>query len=160
MALEVLGIDHIYIAVSDLARSSAFYDGVMRLLGFRKGTDPVGGEPHIHYFNRALQYTLRPAKPNAVAHDPLVPGLHHLCFQVVDMSAVDDATQGLRKLGIVVSEPHIYPEYGADYYAIYFKDPDGIELEIVSRTHLRNIIRNNWQKLDHFENPLSKAGLI
>ncbi|HUI87501.1 MAG TPA: VOC family protein [Anaerolineales bacterium] len=160
MALEILGIDHIYIAVSDLERSSAFYDGLMKLFGFRKGTDAVGGEPHVHYFNRALQYTLRPARPDAVAHDPLVPGLHHLCFQVADKSAVDEATQGLRKLGIVISEPRIYPEYGADYYAIYFKDPDGIELEIVNRTHLRNIIRDNWQKLDHFENPLSKAGLI
>jgi len=76
------------------------------------------------------------------------------------MRAVDDATQGLRKLGIVVSEPRIYPEYGADYYAIYFKDPDGIELEIVTRTRIRNIIRDNWEKLEHFENPLSKAGLV
>jgi hypothetical protein len=76
------------------------------------------------------------------------------------MRAVDEATQGLRKLGILISEPRLYPEYGADYYAVYFKDPDGIELEIVCRTHLRNIIRDNWQKLDHFENPLSKAGLI
>ena len=66
MTLEVLGIDHIYIAVSDLAQSTAFYDGVMKLLGFRKGTDPIGGQPHVHYFNRALQYTLRPAKSDAV----------------------------------------------------------------------------------------------
>jgi glyoxylase I family protein len=160
MALEVLGIDHIYITVSDLARSSAFYDGVMRLLGFRKGTDPVGGQPHSHYFNRVLQYTLRPAKPDAVAHDPLVPGLHHVCFQVADMRAVNEAAQGLQALGIEVTEPRIYTEYGADYYAIYFKDPDGIELEIVSRTRIRNIIRDNWEKLEHFENPLSKAGLI
>ena len=160
MTLEVLGIDHIYIAVSDLAHSTAFYDGVMKLLGFRKGTDPVGGQPHVHYFNRALQYTLRPAKSDAVAHDPLVPGLHHLCFQVADISAIDKAAQGLRKLGIEVSEPRYYPEYGADYYAVYFKDRDEIELEIVNRTRIRNIIHDNWEQLEHFENPLSKAGLI
>lgn len=129
MTLEVLGIDHIYVAVSDLTRSTVFYDGMMKMLGFRKGTDPIGGEPHAHYFNRALQYTLRPAKLGAAAHDPLVPGLHHLCFQVADMSAVNKAVQGLRKLGIEVSEPRFYPEYGADYYAVYFKDPDGIQLE-------------------------------
>ncbi len=64
MAVEVLGLDHIYIAASDLAKSTAFYDDVMKLLGFRKGTDPVGGTPHIHYFNRVLQYTLRPAERN------------------------------------------------------------------------------------------------
>ena len=160
MALEVLGIDHIYIAVSDLARSTDFYDGVMKLLGFRKGTDPVGEQPHVHYFNRALQYTLRPARADAPHHDPLVPGLHHLCFQVADRSVVDEIAQGLRKLGIEVREPRLYPKYGADYYAVYFKDPDGIELEIVSRTRIRNMICDHWEQLEHFENPLSKAGLI
>jgi glyoxylase I family protein len=160
MTIEVLSIDHIFVAVSDLARSVAFYDGVMKLLGFRKGTDPIGGQPHVHYFNRALQYTLRPAKSDAVAHDPLVPGLHHLCFQVADNSVVDRVAQGLRNLGIEVSEPRLYPEYGSDYYAVYFKDPDKIELEIVNRTRLRKIIHDSWEKLESFENPLSKAGLV
>ena len=103
---------------------------------------------------------MRPAKADAPAHDPLVPGLHHLCFQVADMSIVDEIAQGLQKLDIEVTEPRLYPEYGADYYAVYFKDPDGIELEIVSRTRIRDIIRDNWEKLEFFENPLSKAGLI
>jgi len=124
MTLEVLGIDHIYIAVSDLARSAAFYDSVMKLFGFRKGTDLVGGQPHVHYFNRVLQYTIRPARLSAT-HDPLVPGLHHLCFQVANRNEVDEMAQGLRRLDIEVSTPRIYPEYGTDYYAIYFKDPDG-----------------------------------
>ena len=34
---EVIGIDHVYIAVSDLERSEIFYDRVMfEALGFRK----------------------------------------------------------------------------------------------------------------------------
>ena len=34
---EIIGIDHLYIAVSDPARSEAFYDKVFRdALGFRK----------------------------------------------------------------------------------------------------------------------------
>ena len=160
MKLEVLGIDHIYITVSDLALSIAFYDRVMRLLGFHKGTNSIGEQPHIHYFNRTIQYTLRPAKPDAAPHDPLVPGLHHLCFQVADVNAVDEAAQGLQNVGVEISEPRFYPEYGADYYAIYFKDPDNIMLEIVCRTHIRNIICNHWEKLEHFEDPLSKAGLL
>ncbi len=51
--IEVTGIDHLYIAVSDLSRSEAFYDGVMlQALGFRKNTFGVAGDPHIQYFNR------------------------------------------------------------------------------------------------------------
>lgn len=160
MKFEVLGIDHIFISVSELPRSTAFYDQVLRLLGFRKGTDNVGGQPHVHYFNRGLQYTLRPAKPDSGAHDPLRPGLHHLCFQVPDMNAVDEVANELARLGVDVSAPRIYPEYGEDYYAIYFRDPDGIELEVVNRTGLRELIIDEWDKLTHFENPLSKSGLI
>ncbi len=44
--LEVTGIDHIYIAVRDLGRSEAFYDPVMKLLGFKKGTSPINNERH------------------------------------------------------------------------------------------------------------------
>ncbi|MBI5838848.1 MAG: VOC family protein [Chloroflexi bacterium] len=160
MTYEVLGIDHIYITVSDLERAEVFYDGVMQLLGFHKGTNPVGGQPHFHYYNRVTQYTIRPAPSKSITHNPLVPGLHHVRLQVADKNTVDRIAQDLRRLGIQVSEPRLYPDYGMDYYAIYFKDPDGIELEIVNRTQRRNLICDHWDELVHFENPLSKAGLI
>src|SRR5881397_461790 len=60
--MEVIGLDHIYVSVSDFARSEAFYDRVMGTLGFRKGDKPIGGDRHAHYFNRSLQYTIRPAR--------------------------------------------------------------------------------------------------
>ena len=77
---EVTGIDHIYIAVSDLARSEIFYDRVLLdTLGFRKNKFTLGGEPHIQYFNRHFGYVLRPSGTKAVP-DALSPGLHHRCF--------------------------------------------------------------------------------
>ena len=42
--MEVIGLDHIYVSVSDFARSEAFYDRVMGALGFRKGDKPIAGE--------------------------------------------------------------------------------------------------------------------
>ncbi|MEW6273469.1 MAG: hypothetical protein AB1689_29675 [Thermodesulfobacteriota bacterium] len=47
--LEVIGLDHLYISVGDFARSEAFYDRLMRYLGFRKGDKKIAGEPHAHY---------------------------------------------------------------------------------------------------------------
>lgn len=160
MTVEVLALDHIYIAVSDLTHSTVFYDGVMRLLGFRKGTTPIGRDPHVHYFNRVLQLTLRPADPKGPAHDQHAPGLHHLCFQLADSVAVDSAAIELQNLGISVRQPRLYPQYGEDYYATYFNDPDGIEIELVNRTRIRKLICDKWEQLNHFENPLSKAGLV
>ena len=45
MSSEVIGIDHIYIAVSDMKRSEAFYDRAMTALGFRKSSFAIGGDP-------------------------------------------------------------------------------------------------------------------
>src|ERR1700733_9940253 len=58
--MEIVGVDHLYLSVSDFARSLAFYDAVMQALGFFKGDRTIGGDPHAHYFNRALQLSIRP----------------------------------------------------------------------------------------------------
>jgi catechol 2,3-dioxygenase-like lactoylglutathione lyase family enzyme len=158
MTLEVTAVDHIYVAVSDLSRAVAFYDPLMKLLGFRKGTKPIAGEPHVHYFNRVTQYSLRPAR-GARGHDPYSPGLHHLCFRLPDREQVDMAAREIRGLGIEVSEPRLYPEYADDYYGTSFVDPDGIRLELVAMRRLRQLVRDHWDQLTEFENPVAKAGL-
>ncbi len=144
MELEVIGLDHIYITVSDMARSEEFYDKVMKVLGFRKASRPIGGAPHIHYFNRCMRYTIRPAAPNARPHDQNSPGLHHLCFQVAAATDVDHAAKLLREVGIEASTPKHFPEYAPDYYATFFPDPDDIELEIVNRLKVRDELVANW----------------
>ena len=158
MALEVTALDHLYVSVTDLARSEAFYDAVMRMLDFRKGTSPIGGEPHVHYFNRVMQYSLRPAR-RLDGHDPYRPGLHHVCFRVPTRDDVDAAARGLDTLGIAATAPALYPEYAPDYYATFFSDPDGIRLEIVAHRRMRALVVEHWDRLTEFENPVSKAGL-
>ncbi len=159
MPIEVTAVDHIYVAVTDIARSEAFYDAVMKLLGFRKGTTPIAGERHLHYFNPVTQYTIRPAKSPGANHDPYAPGLHHLCFRVAGTAEVDEAAHQLRGLGVDASAPRLYPEYADDYYATFFPDPDGLRLEIVAHRRMRTLIREHWAELTEFENPVSKAGL-
>jgi catechol 2,3-dioxygenase-like lactoylglutathione lyase family enzyme len=154
--VEITAIDHIYLTVTDLKVSEKFYDRVMRLFGFHKGTDPIEGEPHLHYYNRDVRLTLRPARPAKPAHDPYAPGLHHICLRVADPQAVDAAWQGLTNLGIEASYPLHYPQYAPDYYATFFADPDGIRLEIVNHLAVRREIRELWDQLEDFENPLRK----
>ena len=56
-----------------------------------------------------------------------------------------DAAAGLLlECGVEVSEPRLYPEYTPDYYATFFHDPDGIELEIVNRFKARDEAVENW----------------
>lgn len=140
---EVIGIDHIYIAVSEMARSEAYYDRVMTALGFRKNSFAIDGVPHVQYFNRHFGYVLRPAK-NEAAHDSYSPGLHHLCLRVDSHADVVEAAKRLQAAGIAVSEPKLYPEYAPDYFAVFFTDPDGIRLEITNYRQERRERHDNW----------------
>ena len=141
---EVIGIDHVYLAVSDLTRSEAFYDQVMAVLGFRKSRFALGDEPHVQYFNRHFGWVLRPSRSSGT-HDPYAPGLHHFCFRVVDERAVDRACAELRALGVTATDPKLYPEYAPDYYATFFEDPDGIRLEITNFREGRRRRMWDWE---------------
>lgn len=153
--LEVIGLDHIYLTVSDFERSERFYDRLMHLLGFRKGDKPIDGDPHAHYFNRCLQLSLRPARSTG-RHDPYAPGLHHLCLQLPDPKHVDEAAAALREHGIAATPPRLHPEYDPDYYATSFRDPDGIRLELVCRTPYRDELVRHWDEFRVFLNPLAE----
>jgi glyoxylase I family protein len=146
MPVEVIGIDHVYLAVRDLRVSREFYDRVMRVLGYRTSESTIAGDPHVHSYNRQFGFSLRPARPETPAHDPYAPGLHHFCLRVVDEAAVDRAAAELRAVGIEVTAPRVYPEYSADYYAIFFSDPDGIRLEITNLREVRRRRMFDWDR--------------
>ena len=145
MPVEVIGIDHVFFAVRDLRVSEEFYDRVMGVLGFRKGEASIGGDPHIIYYNRRFVYSLRSAREGSPDHDPYAPGLHHFCFRVVDEAAVNRVAVELVDTGVAVTEPRYYPEYGPDYYATFFEDPDGIRLEVMNFRELRRKIMYDWE---------------
>ncbi len=149
--VEIVGLDHVYLTVSDLARSEAFYDTVLGLLDFRKFDAAIGGDPHRHYFNKVLQISIRPARGGV--HDPYAPGLHHLCLQVADNAAVDALARLLSAAGIAITAPAAYPQYADDYYALFFSDPDGVRHEVVARRMRRKLTVERWSELTRFENP-------
>lgn len=141
---EVIGIDHIYIAVTDLAASERFYDRVMiETLGFRKSKFTIAGDPHIQYFNRHFGFVLRPARV-ASKHEPYSPGLHHFCLRVDSAEEVHAVAKRLRALGIEASQARLYPEYASDYVATFFEDPDGIRLEVTNYRQERRERHDRW----------------
>lgn len=154
--MEVVGLDHVYVTVADFARSEQFYDRLMAFLGFRKTDKQIGGEPHAHYINRVMQYSIRPARGGSVGHDAYVPGLHHLCFQVPDRAAVDEVHATLTQWGVEASAPRVWGEYNDDYYATFFSDPDGLRLEVVARSKYRREIAERWDEMTAFLNPLAE----
>jgi catechol 2,3-dioxygenase-like lactoylglutathione lyase family enzyme len=141
---EVIGIDHIYITVSNLEHSEIFYDQVLvEVLGFRKNKFVLDGEAHVQYFNRHFGYVLRPARAQT-PHNSYVSGLHHFCFRVdSDLDVISVAKQ-LRELGIQASEATLHQQYAPDYWATHFSDPDGIRLEVTNYRAERKERHDNW----------------
>jgi catechol 2,3-dioxygenase-like lactoylglutathione lyase family enzyme len=129
---EIIGIDHIYITVSDLNKSELFYDNVFgTILGFKKNNFIIGTDLHIQYYNRHFGYVIRPAKNNQ-KYDKYSSGLHHICLRVESIADVKDCADKIKKIGIEISEPQNFIEYAPDYWATYFQDPNGIQLEITN----------------------------
>jgi len=133
-------IDHIQITVKDLEVAVPYYDQLMPLLGFdiKKKVRAVI-ETHdfevVEYSHPLLAFAItspRQAFKDDTIHRRKPGALHHLAFKASSKAEVDRLYPELVKIGsTVVDKPRPYPEYGPDYYAVFFKDPEGIKYEIV-----------------------------
>ncbi|MGL4409360.1 MAG: VOC family protein [Zoogloea sp.] len=142
---EVIGIDHIYISVSNLERAAHFYDALLvQVLGFRKQHFSLGSEPHIQYYNRHFGYVLRPARVDR-PFDAYGPGLHHFCLRVGSVADVQNAAHALQALGFSGAEARHFPEYAPDYWACFITDPDGVRLEITNFRQERQARHDHWE---------------
>lgn len=144
---EVIGIDHIYLTVSDLARAEAFYTQVLeKTLGYRSNRFTLGGDAHVQFYNRHHGIVLRPARV-AASHEPYAPGLHHLCLRVDSAADVAEVARALQAAGIAASNAHTHPEYAPDYVATFFTDPDGLRLEVTNYRQERRERHDRWSEL-------------
>ena|SRR5689334_5915249 len=134
-------IDHIQITVKDMDVAVPFYDKFLPLLGFdpKKRSSAVI-EDHdfyvVEYSHPLLAFAITSPR-KAFTGDTInrrKPGaLHHLAFKAESRAEVDRLYSELKQIGaIIVSEPRVYPEYTPQpYYALFFKDLEGIKYEIV-----------------------------
>jgi len=124
--VRVVGIDHISIRVSDFEKSKAFYDKLLKFLGFKVLGD-YGDQ--IGWTNGKTRYWIGKADSEALEHGYRIGdiGLHHYAFELRNRKDVDDLQDFLKKEGVTIFDPA--DEYYDDYYAVFFLDPDGIKLE-------------------------------
>jgi len=133
-------IDHIQITVRDLKIAEPFYDKFLPILGFdinRKSKGRV--EKHdfdvIEYAHPLLIFGInspREAFKNDAIHRRKPGALHHLAFKAESRNEVDELFLKLKGIGAhIVEEPKFFPQHGESYYALFFKDLEGIKYEIV-----------------------------
>jgi lactoylglutathione lyase len=123
---------HIGLNVSDLTRSSEFYQQVF---GFQVlGGSQDESRPFAFLGDEGkLILTLWQQSTGKSATD--VPGLHHLAFQVPSMDTVKRVEETLHRLGARFLYDGVVPHSeGAASGGIFFEDPDGIRLEVFTPT--------------------------
>jgi catechol 2,3-dioxygenase-like lactoylglutathione lyase family enzyme len=118
-------IDHVSIAVRDLAASTRFYDAVLGTLGMtRLETRPatVGFGKSYPEFWLNLRND-RPAPGDGV----------HVCLRARSTEAVDAFHAAvLAAGGTSDGAPGLRPHHGEGYYAAFIRDVDGNRIEAVT----------------------------
>ena len=124
-------LDHLFLSVSDIARSTAFYDAALIPLGITArldyhGKDGRPGHPDLKGFGAhgRMFFWLR---------EGVVEGrAAHVGFVANNKAEVDAAYAAAIAQGAVDSgAPGARLHYDPDYYAANVLDPDGYSLEFV-----------------------------
>lgn len=133
-------IDHLQITVKDFAEAEVFYDQLMPILGFdlakkNKGRVAAHEFDVIEYVHPNIVIGIN--SPREVFKDEVVhrrkPGsVHHLAFRATSDAEVDSVYEQIKEIvALNIQPPQLYPQHGTHYYALFFKDPGGIKLEVV-----------------------------
>lgn len=128
IAAHLLGVHHIAIIASDIERSKRFYINVLgcRIIAeeFRAARNSWKVDLAIPNCDAAIElftFPGAPARPNS----PESQGLRHLAFRVRDINAVVAHVQAQG----VALEP-IRTDHATGKRFTFFKDPDGLPLEL------------------------------
>ena len=118
---------HVTVGTNDLAKAGAFYDAVFEALGMSRGFE---GETFISYGERSggRFFVMSPfnGEPATVGNGV------HAAFRAADRVSVDAFhAAALANGGSDEGAPGLRPNYHADYYGAYVRDPDGNKLQSV-----------------------------
>lgn len=115
-------IDHVHLVVHDLEASFKFYSAIMKVLGVENG----GKTDDYFVFDELFVSTKNPKMGTTD-----FTGRLHLAFRAPDQATVDRAYQaGLDGGGKDNGKPGTR-NYHPGYYACFWLDPDGNNIEVV-----------------------------
>jgi glyoxylase I family protein len=132
-------IHHLRLTVTDIARSRAFYTG---LLGFQVAAEsPPPGDPGYEALypvlwggvvmsSGNLLLGLRPVAPGTDHFDENRVGLDHLSFNVTSRAELEEAARLFDEQGVPHGEITRVDGFGIDI--LPFRDPDNVQLELTA----------------------------
>lgn len=131
-----VGLHHVDIVVSSLARSLPLYRELLEPLGYTDAGTAVGerGETIWYLDGEGVGASLGLREAQAAAerpYDRYAVGLHHLAFEASSRELVDERYEWAVARGLEIESPPREWPYVPGYYATFFHDPDHLKLEVV-----------------------------
>jgi len=127
--MEINGIAHVMLTVSDFDACLPFYERLLAFLGLQPVIKAdgilycVGGRTAVGVVRAEERYRgQRFVQPRV--------GLHHVCFRARERAHVDAAHELLCAIGAKIIHPPEEGPWAPGYYSVLFEDPDGIRLEL------------------------------
>jgi len=131
MSIEINGIAHVQLTVTDPDRCLPFWERLCHFLGMQT---LIKGEGVVYCIGGRTGILVReaPADKRGVRFDQDRAGLHHLCFRARSREDVDAVHRFLvdELRAHVVHPPEDAPQFAPGYYSLLFEDPDGIRVEV------------------------------
>jgi len=139
--MQLNGIAHIQLTVTDVARSKKFYAPLLELFEMQVLIDSdtyfycIGSRTGIAIGEVEEQH-------KGDRFDQRRVGLHHLCLRAREREQIDEIHAFAQKLPgcTVVHEPR-EDGFAPGYYSVLLEDPDGIRIEVnfvPGRGHLKS----------------------
>ena len=127
--IEINGMAHVILTVSDFSASRDFYCELLPFLGMKKVYDGnnfvyhVGGRTALGIQRCAPEHEGERFVQNRV-------GLHHLCLRARSRDDVDRCAAVLKEMNATIVRGPMEGTWAPGYYYVLFEDPDGIRLEV------------------------------
>jgi catechol 2,3-dioxygenase-like lactoylglutathione lyase family enzyme len=126
--IEINGVAHIMLTVSDWEKCRPFYEGLLSFLGLKR---VFAGDDFIYYVGGRTGVGVRRCE-DAYAGRRFVQGeigLHHLCFRCRSREDVDRVHAFLTQQDVPIIRPPEEGSWAKGYYSVLFEDPCGVRLE-------------------------------
>jgi catechol 2,3-dioxygenase-like lactoylglutathione lyase family enzyme len=124
--MEINGIAHVMLTVSNFEACLPFYEKLLTFLGL---TPVIKADEMLYCVGGRTAVGIVKAEERGGRFVQLRVGLHHLCFRARERADVDTLHQFLCSIGAKIVHPPVDGAWAPGYYSVLFEDPDGIRLE-------------------------------
>jgi catechol 2,3-dioxygenase-like lactoylglutathione lyase family enzyme len=126
--MEINGVAHIILTVSDFAAARRFYGGLLPALGL---VPLIDGDDYYYCIGGRTGVGIRPStEPGLGGFSQERPGLHHFCLRARERADVDAVHALAITLGAKIIRAPSESSWAPGYYSTLFEDPEGIRIEM------------------------------